>query len=730
MADYTLSAKITGDASGFRKAFETAEATVIAFSKKIENIGSKLSGIGSKLTNSITKPALAAATALAAVPLVKGWNRMTQIDEARVKLEALGNSAKEVDSIMDNALASVKGTAYGMDEAATTAANAVAAGIQPGKELERYLKNIADAASVAGADMSEMGSIFNKCATTNAAYNEELQQLSDRGLPIYTWLAEAAGVSAAEIKEMASQGEISCADLQNAIETHIDGAAKTMGSKTITGALSNISAAISRIGANFLGSSNDASSFAGKVLPALNNITAYLGTIEEKAKEWGAVFGEVFSALTSYCTTGSANLSGLSDSAGRIVSKLTPVIGVVKSVTTEFASLSTKGKLGLLGAVVFAGSVISAMGKVITAVSGSANAFKTVKTAVSALSAGFSPILLIIAAVAAAFAYLMTTNDEFRGSVISMVDALLSSLTPVLQQIAGALTLLLTGLLPPLLGIIQSIAPLISTIIAVLATVIPPIMSIVSVAIEAVTDIITNLMPIIDTVSNVIATVMAIVMPIVSFVADIIAGIVSVVSPLVGVIVTVFGNILSGISNVMSNVLSVVSNVFAKMRSAWSGLTGFVGGVFSGISSAVSTLVGKVKGFVNGVIGGINAAIGIINAIPGVRISKIPQLAHGTDNWQGGFAYMNESGRGELTYLPNGAQVIPHDISVKYAKEAARVSSGAGDIDLSGFMEGMIISINNNTSVDGTPLKEIISDYTIQKIGNQQKAVQIARGAY
>ena len=41
MADYTLSAKITGDASGFRKAFETAEATVIAFSKKIENIGPK-----------------------------------------------------------------------------------------------------------------------------------------------------------------------------------------------------------------------------------------------------------------------------------------------------------------------------------------------------------------------------------------------------------------------------------------------------------------------------------------------------------------------------------------------------------------------------------------------------------------------------------------------------------------------------------------------------------------
>ena len=37
---------------------------------------------------------------------------------------------------------------------------------------------------------------------------------------------------------------------------------------------------------------------------------------------------------------------------------------------------------------------------------------------------------------------------------------------------------------------------------------------------------------------------------------------------------------------------------------------------------------------------------------------------------------MNEGGRGELTYLPNGAQVITHDVSMKYARESAKANNG------------------------------------------------------
>lgn len=91
---------------------------------------------------------------------------------------------------------------------------------------------------------------------------------------------------------------------------------------------------------------------------------------------------------------------------------------------------------------------------------------------------------------------------------------------------------------------------------------------------------------------------------------------------------------------------------------------------------------------------------------------------------------MNEGGRGELTYLPNGAQVIPHDISVKYAKEAARNANDAEPLSLEGLYEGISVIVNTYPQFDGTPLKETFSDYTIKKIGNQQKAVLRSKGAY
>lgn len=91
---------------------------------------------------------------------------------------------------------------------------------------------------------------------------------------------------------------------------------------------------------------------------------------------------------------------------------------------------------------------------------------------------------------------------------------------------------------------------------------------------------------------------------------------------------------------------------------------------------------------------------------------------------------MNEGGRGELVNLPNGSQVIPHDISVKYAKEAARTTSSVEPLDVDGILDGVIIQVINSTSVDGTPLKETVSDYTIRKINNQQRAVSRARGVY
>ena len=95
----------------------------------------------------------------------------------------------------------------------------------------------------------------------------------------------------------------------------------------------------------------------------------------------------------------------------------------------------------------------------------------------------------------------------------------------------------------------------------------------------------------------------------------------------------------------------------------------------------MNLVVDGLKSIANVAIDGVNWLIDKVNKLPGFDIPHVPYLLHGTDDWQGGFARMNEGGRGELTYLPNGTQVIPHDISVKYAKEAARNNGSIDDYD-------------------------------------------------
>src|SRR5690606_39955713 len=106
----------------------------------------------------------------------------------------------------------------------------------------------ADTAAIAGASLSEIGAILNKVTTSGRAYNSELQMLSDRGLPVYQWLAEEANTTADAIFDMASKGEISTDMLLNAIEKNIGGAAKIMGEESFSAAIANIWADIARIG--------------------------------------------------------------------------------------------------------------------------------------------------------------------------------------------------------------------------------------------------------------------------------------------------------------------------------------------------------------------------------------------------------------------------------------------------------------------------------------------------
>ncbi|MFB9776341.1 tape measure protein [Brevibacterium otitidis] len=230
------------------------------------------------------------------IALAKGFGRLTAIENAQKKLEGLGHDAKTVEQIMNNSLNSVKGTAFGLDEAATVAAGLVASGIKPGQELEKTLKTVADSATIAGIGMDEMGAIFGKVAATGKLQGDELNQLSERGIPALQLLSDHLGVTTDEVRKMVSKGEVDFATFAAAMEAGMGGAALKSG-ETFQGAWKNTMAALGRIGARILEPIfNAARDGMNALMPVLDQLGEAIGPL---ADAFGALLAKAMPVVTA-----------------------------------------------------------------------------------------------------------------------------------------------------------------------------------------------------------------------------------------------------------------------------------------------------------------------------------------------------------------------------------------------------------------------------------------------
>jgi tape measure domain-containing protein len=264
------------------------------YNRGVDNAGRRFGALGDtvhRVADGIIKVLkVGVATAMAGVTytIAKGFSRLKSIDDARFKLEGLGHSAETIETVMDNALQSVLGTSFGLQEAVSTAAMALAAGAKPGEDLERQLRLVGDAAAIAGTSMIDMADIFNAVQSSGSLTMLEVRRLAQQGIPILQWLAEEYGVTAAEAKKMVSEGKVDFAAFERAIETHIGGAALKMG-ESWSGAFENMKWAASRLGAVLLGP------VFGQMKTWFAKVTDLLDGLTAKAKPWGEKFGQIVS---------------------------------------------------------------------------------------------------------------------------------------------------------------------------------------------------------------------------------------------------------------------------------------------------------------------------------------------------------------------------------------------------------------------------------------------------
>lgn len=244
-----------------------------------------LSRIGGAFT-SVGKVGLAAigtiGGGLAALTAKGGFDRALNIERAQTKLKALKYDTASVDKIMGNALASVKGTAFGLGDAASVAATLIASGIKQGGDLEGVLTTVVDAAQISGRSFQDMGVIFSQVAAKGKLQGDEMLQLMQAGIPVLQYLADHFHTTTEAASDMVSDGKVSFADFEAAMKEHIGGAAKNAG-ESFDGMVGNVKAAIGRLGEQFeTPLLNAATKVGGKLIPIIDQTASATGKLADQ----------------------------------------------------------------------------------------------------------------------------------------------------------------------------------------------------------------------------------------------------------------------------------------------------------------------------------------------------------------------------------------------------------------------------------------------------------------
>lgn len=259
--------------------------------KAVEDRFSPLGIVGMTVFSELTKSAMQFASTMVNTVtnsiIGGGSKRAFALENARFTLQGLTKDAQEVQQVMDDALASVKGTAYGYGDAASAASQLFASGIQAGESMQTVLSGISGVAATTNSNYSEIAHIFTTIAGNGRLMTEQLNQFSYRGMNAAASLTNAfnevlhgsstlseelqdhiraavefgiaeiddfggtmEGITEGDLRKLVSKSAVQF-DMFAGIMANTFGEHAFDANKTFNGSMENIQAALSRTGAKF-----------------------------------------------------------------------------------------------------------------------------------------------------------------------------------------------------------------------------------------------------------------------------------------------------------------------------------------------------------------------------------------------------------------------------------------------------------------------------------------------
>jgi tape measure domain-containing protein len=230
---------------------DSIASSVASLESRFSTLGIVGMSVVNRLTNSVMNLAGKTVSFLTNGVVQGGIGRAMKLEQAHFQLQGLLQDETAVEAVMKNVNDSVDGTAYSLDSAANVASQFAASGMRAGKEMFSALRGVAGVAAMTNSEYEDIGRIFTQVAGQGRLMGDQLLQLSARGINAAATLAKYMNKSEAEVRTMVTKGQVSFKTFAAAMDDAFGEHAKK-ANETVKGAMSNIKAALARIGAEFV----------------------------------------------------------------------------------------------------------------------------------------------------------------------------------------------------------------------------------------------------------------------------------------------------------------------------------------------------------------------------------------------------------------------------------------------------------------------------------------------
>ena len=694
MPDYTLSAKITGDSSDYEKAVKDADRSTEDFQKTTTSLSSRLAG-GLKKGLSVAATAIGAVSAALGAGVAAGVKYNATIEQYQTSFEVMTGSAEKAVEVVDRLKKLGAETPFELPDLAETTQLLMNYGFTADEAIER-MQMLGDISQGSADKMQRVATAYGQMSSAGKVQLEDVKQMIEAGFNPLQEISESTGESMQSLYERISDGTLAVDEITASMQRATSEGGKYFQSmekqsQTINGLISTLK--------------DNAQQLLGEVIQPLSE--------GFRTEVLPAAINAIDELTTAFQERGS---QGLIEAGGGIVTDI--ILGIARAAPNIITT-----SVQILGSIITSlksnlPQIVSAGGEILLSlISG------IVQYQFMLLDLTANLIYEIVSGLINNAPQLMTQANTMMTDFCAQIRERFPDL---LQSGADAISNLLTGLLDNAPSVIEQGGAMITTFVDTILSMLPQILQAgVDIALNLLNGIVANAPDIIHQAAEIS----------INFISTVRSHLPQILQTGIELIGELLAGLIRSVPDIIAAIPGIIYDVARTFLSYnWSSVgADIIAGIARGIANAGGAIVDAA----------VDAAKSAFNAAKNFLGINSPSTL-----------FRDEIGRymalgmgvGFETNIPvdeikGGLDSAVNQISKHYTEAGQRINlveaiTGMSRVaetyqaDVSNIFEGVTIVVDNTTNLDGAPIYQKASEYTIRRIGNQQRAVLKAKGAY